>query len=78
MYCSLFTGLMVRATALAVALAFFFFMRVSEFAARDRYHMEPFILLRCDVTFLNRGQLSAWNHPGVDAVELYIRGSKTD
>ena len=36
-------GLMVRATALAIALAFFFLLRVSEFAARDGYYMEPFM-----------------------------------
>ena len=40
--------------------------------------MESYILQRCDVTFYSEGKLSAWNQPGVDAVELYIRGSKTD
>ena len=71
-------GLMMRATALAIALAFFFLLRVSEFAARDGYYMEPFILRRCDVTFMCQGKLCAWDYPGVDSVELYIRGSKTD
>ena len=67
-------SLMVRATA----LAFFFLLRVSEFAARDRYHMELYILLRSDVTFWSKGKLCAWNDPNVDAVELHLRGSKTD
>ena len=71
-------GLVVRATALAIVVAFFFLLRVSEFAARDRYYMEAYILLRSDVTFWSRGKLCAWNDPMVDAVELHIRGSKTD
>ena len=47
-------------------------------AGRDGNYMESYILQRCDVTFYSEGKLSAWNQPGVDAVELYIRGSKTD
>ena len=68
----------MRVTALAMVVAFFFLLRISEFAARDQYHMETYILLRSDVTFLCKGKLCAWSHPGVDAVELFIRGSKTD
>ena len=71
-------SLMVRATALAIVVAFFFLLRVSEFAARDKYHMEVYILLRSDVTFWSKGKLCAWNDPNVDAVELHLRGSKTD
>ena len=71
-------ALLVRAAALAMVVAFFFLLRISEFAARDQYHMETYILLRSDVTFLCEGKLCAWSHPGVDAVELFIRGSKTD
>ena len=70
--------LMVRAAALAAIWAFFFLLRISEFAGRDGNYMEPFILQRRDVTFYSEGRMCAWNHPGVDAVELYIRGSKTD
>ena len=69
---------MVRAAALASVVGFFGLLRISEFAGRDRYYMEPFILRRCDVTFYSKGKMCAWNHPGADAVELYIRGSKTD
>ena len=70
--------LMVRAAALASVSGFFWLLRISEFAGRDGNYMEPFILQRCDVTFYSEGTMCAWNHPGVDAVELYIRGSKTD
>ena len=70
--------LMVRAAALASVEGFFFLLRISEFAGRDGNYMESFILQRCDVTFYSEGRMCAWNHPDVDAVELYIRGSKTD
>jgi hypothetical protein len=70
--------LMVRAAALACAAGSLWLLRISEMAGRDKNYMEPYILRRCDVTFYNKGKLSAWNQPDVDAVELYIRGSKTD
>jgi len=70
--------LLLRAAALAIAIAFFFLLRVSEFAARDKWYMEDFILLRQDVSFFCDGKLCDWNHPRVNAVELHIRGSKTD
>ena len=70
--------LMVRAAVLASVEGFFFLLRISEFAGRDGNYMESFILQRCDVTFYSEGRMCAWNHPDVDAVELYIRGSKTD
>jgi len=70
--------ILLRATALAIVIGFFFLLRISEFAARDKWYMEVFILLRQDVTFFHNGQLCAWDHPLVDAVELHIRGSKTD
>ena len=71
-------SILLRATALAIAIGFFFLLRISEFAARDKWYMEVFILLRQDVTFFQNGLLCAWDHPRVDAVELHIRGSKTD
>jgi len=67
-----------RAGGLAIGMAFFFLLRVSEFTARDKWFMEDFILLREDVTFFCKGRLCAWNCPTVDAIELRIRGSKTD
>ena len=70
--------LMVRAAALASIAGFFWLLRISEVAGRDKNYMEPFILQRCDVTFYSKGKMCAWNHLGADAVELYIRGSKTD
>jgi hypothetical protein len=70
--------ILLRAAALAIIIGFFFLLRISEFAARDKWYMEVFILLRQDVTFFQNGQLCAWDHPLVDAVELHIRGSKTD
>ena len=70
--------ILLRATALAIVIGFFFLLRISEFAARDKWYMEVFILLRQDVTFFHNGQLCAWDHPLVDAIELHIRGSKTD
>ena len=70
--------ILLRATALAIVIGFFFLLRISEFAARDKWYMEVSILLRQDVTFFQNGQLCAWDHPLVDAVELHIRGSKTD
>jgi len=70
--------ILLRAAALAIVIGFFFLLRISEFAARDKWYMEVFILLRQDVTFFQNGQLCAWDHPLVDAVELHIRGSKTD
>ena len=71
-------SLRVRCTALAIAFAFFFLLRVSEFAARDSVYMEKFIALRQDVTFYKKGKLCAWNDVETDAVELFIKGSKTD
>ena len=71
-------SLFVRAAALAIVIAFFFLLRIGEFAARDRRHMDESILLRQDVTFFCKGRLCAWHHPKVDAVEVFIRGSKTD
>ena len=62
---------------LAIAIAFFL-LRIGEFAARDKRHMDDSILLRQDVTFFCQGQLCAWHHPTADAVEVSIRGSKTD
>jgi len=70
--------LMVRAAALACVTGAFWLLRISEVAGRDKSYMEPFILQRCDVTFYTQGKLSAWDRPDVDAVELHIRGSKTD
>jgi len=72
------TPLLLRAAALAIAIGFFFLLRISEFAARDKWYMESFILLRQDITFFQNNQRCAWDHPLVDAVELHIRGSKTD
>ena len=66
---------MVRAAALAAVAGLFWLLRISEFAGRDQNYMEPYILRQCDVTFYSEGKLSAWS---VGAVELYIRGSKTD
>ena len=71
-------SLRVRCIALAIAFAFFFLLRVSEFAARDSVYMEKFIALRQDVTFYKKGKLCAWNDVETDAVELFIKGSKTD
>jgi hypothetical protein len=71
-------GLKARCIASAIVFAFFFLLRVSEFAARDAVYMEKFIALRQDVTFYKKGKLCAWNDPEADAVELYIKGSKTD
>ena len=68
----------IRCIALAIAFAFFFLLRVSEFAARDSVYMEKFIALRQDVTFYKKGKLCAWNDVEADAVELFIKGSKTD
>jgi len=68
----------LRCIALAIAFAFFFLLRVSEFAARDSVYMEKFIALRQDVTFYKKGKLCAWNDVEADAVELFIKGSKTD
>ena len=72
------TPLGVRATALAIIVAFFFLLRISEIAKRGKHHKEDFIAQIRDVTFFCKGRLCSWNHPGVDAVELFIRGSKTD
>ena len=71
-------ALIVRCTALAIVFAFFFLLRVSEFAARDKVYMEKFIALRKDVSFFKNGKLCAWNDPGANAIELFIKGSKTD
>ena len=71
-------SLRVRCIALAIAFAFFFLLRVSEFAARDSVYMEKFIALRQDVTFYKKGKLCAWSDVETDAVELFIKGSKTD
>ena len=68
----------IRCIALAIAFAFFFLLRVSEFAARDSVYMEKFVALRQDVTFYKKGKLCAWNDVEADAVELLIKGSKTD
>ena len=59
-------------------MAFFFLLRISEIAKRGKHHKEEFIAQIRDVTFFCKGRLCSWNHPGVDAVELFIRGSKTD
>jgi hypothetical protein len=40
--------------------------------------MEKFIALRKDVSFFKNGKLCAWNDPGANAIELFIKGSKTD
>ena len=72
------TPLGVRATALAIVVAFFFLLRISEVAKRGKHHKEEFIAQIRDVTFFCKSRLWSWNHPGVDAVELFIRGSKTD
>ena len=69
--------LYLKATVLAVVVAFFFLLRVSEFAAQDSHHMEKFILLRSCVTFRKKGRVCAWNEEP-DEVELFLRGSKTD
>jgi hypothetical protein len=71
-------SLRVRCITLAIAFAFFFLLRVSEFAARDSVYMEKFIALRQDVTFYKKGKLCAWSDVETDAVELFIKGSKTD
>ena len=67
----------LKATVLAIVVAFFFLLRVSEFAAQDSHHMEKFILLRSCVTFRKDGRVCEW-YEKPDEVELYIRGSKTD
>ena len=66
---------MIAGLAIAIAV---FLLRIEEFAACDKRHMEDSILLRQDVTFFWQGQLCAWHHPTVDAVEVFIRCSKTD
>ena len=66
---------MIAGLAIAIAV---FLLRIEEFAACDKRHMEGSILLRQDVTFFWQGQLCAWHHPTVDAVEVFIRCSKTD
>ena len=71
-------ALIVRCTALAIAFAFFFLLRISEFAARDKVYMEKFIALRKDISFFKNGKLCAWDDPGANAVELFIKGSKAD
>ena len=62
----------IRCIALAIAFAFFFLLRVSEFAARDSVYMEKFVAFRQDVTFYKKGKLCAWNDVEADDVELFI------
>ena len=69
------TPLGVRATVLAIVVAFFFLLRISEIAKRGKHHKEEFIAQIRDVTFFCKGRLCSWNHPDIDAVELFIRGS---
>ena len=69
--------LKLKAVALAIVVAFFFLLRVSEFAAQDSHYMEKFIVLRNCVVFRKQGKICEW-HENPDEVELYIRGSKTD
>jgi hypothetical protein len=59
------TPLLLRATAfiIAITIGFFFLLRVNEFAARDKWYMGSFILLRQNVTFFQNNQLCAWDHP---------------
>ena len=71
-------ALMTRAVALAIVIGFFWLLRCNEFAAISKREMSDAILLRQDVSFFSRGRLCAWHYPYVDAVELHIRGSKTD
>ena len=52
--------LRLKAIVLAIVVAFFFLLRVSEFAAQDTHHMEKFILLRSCVTFRKAGRLCEW------------------
>ena len=66
---------MIAGLAIAIAV---FLLRIEEFAACDKRHMDDSILLRQDVTCFWQGQLCAWHHPTVDAVEVFIRCSKTD
>jgi hypothetical protein len=66
-----------RIAGLAMAIAFFL-LRIGEFAARYKRHMDDSILLRQDVTFFCQGQRCAWHQPTVDAVEVFIRGCITD
>ena len=67
----------LKGAVLAIVVAFFFLLRVSEFAAQDSHHMEKFILLRSSVTFRKNTHVCEW-YEKPDEVELFIRGSKTD
>ena len=70
-------GLEAAAVSTAIQVAFFFLLRVSEFAAQDQKHVSKFIMRRCDVRFKRQGiEVSPFDIP--DEVELYVRGSKTD
>lgn len=66
-----------KALALACVVAFFWLLRVSEFAAQDSHHMEKWIIRRQDVTFRKKGKPCTW-FQSPDEVELHLRGSKTD
>ena len=72
-------GLSLKAVhvALAVVVAFFFLLRVSEFAAQDSHYMEKFILRRSDVVFRKGARVCEWYEQPAE-VEIYLRGSKTD
>ena len=66
---------MIAGLAIAIAV---FLLRIGEFSACDKRHMDDSILLRQDITFFCQGKLCAWHHPKGGAVEVFIRGSKTD
>jgi hypothetical protein len=68
----------VQATAIAITVGLFWLLRISEFAKRGENEMTSFIIKRKDVSFFKKGKLCPWYEPDVDAVELFIPGSKTD
>jgi hypothetical protein len=70
-------GLEATATSTAIQIAFFFLLRVSEFAGQDSAHVSKYILRKCDVVFKRNGRVCSFRDRP-DEVELFIRGSKTD
>jgi hypothetical protein len=70
-------GFEATAISTAIQVAFFFLLRVSEFAGQDLTHMSKFILRKCDVRFKLKGRVVSYMD-GPDEAELFIKGSKTD
>ena len=70
-------GIRSQAVAVGVVVAFFFLLRISEYAAQDSHAMAKYILRRQDVSFRRNGRVCTWDQRP-DEVEIVVRGSKTD